>query len=177
LTIPCSAVLPARASHSLLTLTGAALLLPGLMAVPAHAAPRQGARAVLTLDRITASKALDNGIELHSGPAVMEITALHDDVLRVRVGPEGTLPEDASWAVLPEARTAKVTVTEANSRNAVGFKTAKLIVSVERATMALKITDLDGHVIDQDEAGRPVEYYDGQGGAKGFRVAKVSPPD
>ena len=83
----------------------------------------------------------------------MQITALRDDVLRVRVGPEGTLPEDASWAVLPEARTAKITVTAANSGDAVGFKTAKLIVSVDRATMALKVTDLDGHVIDQDEAG------------------------
>ena len=65
------------------------------------------------LDRVTASKPLENGIELHSGPAVMTITALRDDVLRVRVGPEGTLPEDASWAVLPEARAAKVTVTAA----------------------------------------------------------------
>ena len=32
--------------------------------------------------------------------------------------------------------------------------------------MALKVTDLDGHVIDQDEAGRPVEYYDGEDGAR-----------
>ena len=31
----------------------------------------------------------------------MQITALRDDVLRVRVGPQGHLPEDASWAVLP----------------------------------------------------------------------------
>ena len=107
----------------------------------------------------------------------MEITALRDDVLRVRVGPEGKLPEDASWAVLPEARTAKVTVTASNNRGAAGFKTAKLIVSVDRATMALKVTDLDGHVIDQDGPGRPVEYYGGGGGAKGFRVTKVSPPD
>src|SRR6201996_4314062 len=163
------ATLPAAPSLSLLRLAAAALLLPG---VAAHAAPKEPARSVL-LDRVTASRAHDNGIALHSGSAVMEITALRDDVIRVRVGPEGTLPEDASWAVLPEARTAKVTVTAANGGNAVGFKTAKLIVSVDRATMALKVTDLDGHVIDQDEAGRPVGYY----GDKGFRVTEVSPPD
>ena len=29
----------------------------------------------------------------------------------------------------------------------------------------------------RDEAGRPVEYYDGKDGAKGFRVTKVSPPE
>ena len=112
MTLPCSAV---SARRSLLTLATAALLLPVLTAVPAHAAPKETGRAVLALDHVTASKALDNGIELHSGSAVMEITALRDDVLRVRVGPEGKLPEDASWAVLPEARTAKVTVTAANS--------------------------------------------------------------
>ncbi|MDQ1451555.1 MAG: alpha-glucosidase, partial [Acidobacteriaceae bacterium] len=144
------AALPAKPRLSLLALATAALLLPG---VSTHAAPKEAARSVLALDRVTASRGLENGIELHSGSAVMEITALRDDVVRVRVGPAGTLPEDASWAVLPEARTAKETVTEANSGNAVGFKTAKLLVSVDRATMALKVTDLDGNVIDQDEAG------------------------
>ena len=177
MTLPCSALLPVSASRSLLTLAIGVLLLPGLLAVPAHAAPKAAARPGLTLDRVTAAKTLDNGIELHRGSAVMQITALRDDVLRVRVGPEGTLPEDASWAVLPEARTAKVTVTAANSGDAAGFKTGKLIVSVDRATMALKVTDLDGHVIDQDEPGRPVEYYAGEHGDKGFRVTKVSPQD
>ena len=43
--------------------------------------------------------------------------------------------------------------------------------------MALKVTDIDGHVIDQDEPGRPVEYYNDEHGDKGFRVTKVSPPD
>jgi alpha-glucosidase len=170
LTLPCSAFLSASASRALLAVASATLLLPSLLA---YAAPKEAARAALTLDRVTAAKALDNGIELRSGAAIMQITALRDDVLRVRVGPAGALPEDASWAVLPEARTAKVTVTAANNGSAVGFKTAKLIVSVDRATMALKVTDLDGHVIDQDEAGRPIEYYEG----KGFRVTKVSPPD
>ena len=50
------------------------------------------------LDRVTASRATANGIEIHSGPAVLQITALRDDVLRVRVGPAGQFPEDASWA-------------------------------------------------------------------------------
>jgi len=59
------------------------------------------------LDRVTASRPTPNGIEIRSGTAVIEITALRDDVLRVRVGAEGQLPEDASWAVLPSARTAR----------------------------------------------------------------------
>src|SRR5438270_13179212 len=96
-------LLNARRFASLFTVATAALLLP---AIPAHAAPRDAAHTLLALDRVTASKALDNGIELHSGNAVMQITALRDDVLRVRAGPDGTWPEDAAWVVLAEARSA-----------------------------------------------------------------------
>ena len=127
---------------------------------------------MMTLSRVTGSKAMENGVMLHSGKAVMEITALREDVLRVRVGAEGTLPEDASWAVLATAHAAHVTVTATHDATSVGFKTAKLIVAVDRATMALKVTDLSGNVIDQDETGRPVEYH-----GVSFRVTKQSPPD
>jgi alpha-glucosidase len=152
-------------------LLATAALVSGVTPVGARAATPDASQRVMTLDRVTASEALPNGISIRSGNALLVITALRDDVLRVRVGPEGTLPEDASWAVLPEARTAKVTVTGANSGDAVGFRTAKLLVSVDRATAALKVTDLEGNVIDQDEPGRPTEYY-----GKGYRVTKVSPP-
>ena len=50
----------ARRFASLFTVATAALLLP---AIPAHAAPRDAAHTVLALDRVTASKALDNGQE------------------------------------------------------------------------------------------------------------------
>ena len=62
------------------------------------------------LDRVTASRPTPNGIEIRSGSAMMQITSLRDDVVRVRVGPAGQLPEDASWAVLPSSRTSTVNV-------------------------------------------------------------------
>jgi alpha-glucosidase len=163
-----SAALPAAS----LILLATAVLSAGSPPLHAQAATAEAASHILALDRVTSSQPLPNGIRLQSGNALIEITALRDDVLRVRVGPEGTLPEDASWAVLPEARTAKVTVTAADSSGAVGFKTAKLIVSVDRATAALKVTDLEGLIVSQDEPGRPAEYH-----GKAFRVTKVSPPN
>ena len=84
-----------------------AIVSSALVIAPAWAAPAEATRTALRLERVTAAKALENGVEFHSGPAVMQITALRDDVIRVRVGPAGTLPEDASWAVLPEARDGK----------------------------------------------------------------------
>ncbi|HXS76279.1 MAG TPA: DUF4968 domain-containing protein, partial [Terracidiphilus sp.] len=83
-------------------------------------------------ERVTASHPLPNGIEIRSGTAIMQLTAIRDDVLRVRVGPAGQLPEDASWAVLPSSRTATVNVAPESNGSAVGFKTPKLHVAVHK---------------------------------------------
>ena len=128
--------------------------------------------AFVRLDRVTGSRALPNGIEIRSGAAVMQITALRDDVVRVRVGPAGQLPEDASWAVLPSSRTATVNVTPESNGSAVGFKTAKLHVAVHRDPFGLSVTDNAKHVIVQDFPGRPIEYH----GAS-FRVYMKSPAE
>jgi len=136
------------------------------------AAETQQKPGFVRLDRVTASRATANGIEIRSGTAVMQITALRDDVLRVRVGANGQLPEDASWAVLPAARTATVPVTPNSNASEVGFKTAKLRVTVKKDPLELKVTDLDGHVIAEDFAGRPIEFH-----GSSFRVYMKSRPD
>jgi alpha-glucosidase len=135
-------------------------------------AEAQQTSGFVRLDRVTASRATSNGIEIRSGLAVMQITALRDDVLRVRVGAAGQLPEDASWAVLPSARTASVTVSPQSSTTAVGFKTAKLQVSIHKDPLELTITDLAGQVIAEDLPGRPIEYH-----GTAFRVFRKSPID
>ena len=124
------------------------------------------------LDRVTASRATPTGIEIRSGAAILQITAVRDDILRVRVGPAGQLPEDASWAVLPRSRNSSVTVTSLSGSGTVGFKTAKLVVSVKKEPLELTVTDLKGHVIAEDMAGRPVEYN-----GQSFRVFRKSPSD
>ncbi len=141
-----------------------------LQAKPAPESQKQS--GFVRLDRVTASRPLPNGIEIRSGTAIMQITALRDDVLRVRVGPQGQLPEDASWAVLPASRTASVAVTQDSSGSNVGFKTAKLRVAVHKDPLELTVTDNDGRVIAQDLPGRPIEFH----GAS-FRVYRKSPAD
>ncbi len=147
-----------------------------LWAVAAHAASTPASSPSdhnpLVLLRVTSSSALRNGILLRSGAAVEEITALRDDVVRVRVGPRGELPENASWAVLPDARTASAAVTPEKNAQAVGFRTGALRVKVELATMSVTISDLAGNVIQQDDPARPLEYH-----GTAFRLYKKSPSD
>ena len=132
----------------------------------------QQKQAFVRLDRVTASREIPNGIEIHSGSALMQITALRDDVLRVRVGPAGQLLEDASWAVLAEARQSAIPVTQETSSTSVGFTTAKLRVAVHRDPLTLKVTDLAGHVIAENYPGRTIEYH-----GTSFRVYMNSPED
>jgi alpha-glucosidase len=94
----------------------------------------------------------------------IRVTALRDDVLRVRASKGGDFGEDASWAVLPGPRTSTVEVIAEDG----GFKTKALRVSFDK-TMRLTVSDLSGHVLQQDE--RPVEYH----GAS-FRVYKSMVP-
>jgi len=68
--------------------------------------------AAVSFAKVTGVTPLANGIEVRDGLLIMRITALRDDVVRIRASRTGVLPEDASWAVLPEARSAKVAVTQ-----------------------------------------------------------------
>ena len=126
----------------------------------------------IVLRAVTGSKPISNGMEIRSEDAVMQVTALRDDVLRVRVGLQGQMPEDASWAVLPEARTASVHVSAEEGAEGIGFRTKALRVMVDRATMRLRVTDLNGKLIQEDALGRPVEFH-----GSAFRVYKTMAPD
>ncbi len=107
----------------------------------------------------------EGGIELSSAADTLRVDALRPDVLRVRLYPVGHPAEDASWAVLPEARTANSSATP----TADGFETASLIVHVA-PDLKLTVTDLAGNILQSDAA--PVAH-DGDA----FRVTKQKTPD
>ncbi len=113
---------------------------------------------------------LSNGVETENGSLHERITALRDDVLRIRIWRGDTPPEDASWAVLPEARHASALVTREDAGGEIAFRTDRLAVAIDRQTLAITIRDLAGVILQQDE--RPVRY-DGEA----FRIYKIMPID
>jgi alpha-glucosidase len=112
--------------------------------------------------------AFPNGITITHGELHEQITALRDDVLRVRVWRGDKAPEDASWAVLPEARHATVSVTPGKSAGTVGFGTSKLLVDIDAATLNITVHDRDGNLLQQDA--RPLEFN-----GESFRIWKTMP--
>ena len=133
------------------------------------ASAQPSAQPATTIDAVTGSQPLRDGVEIQAGSATLRITALRDDILRVRISP-GALPEDASWAVLSAARTKSIDVQPVQDDASVGFHTAALDVRVERNPLRLVIRDLAGNVISADALGRPVRFQLG-----GFTISKQMP--
>src|SRR5580692_9430315 len=69
-----------------------------------------------------------DGADIRSGSWFMRVTALTDDILRVRAAAAGDLPEDASWAVPEEMRGRSVHVSVRQHADGVDFQTATLAV-------------------------------------------------
>ena len=118
------------------------------------------------------STPLANGITVQSADAVMQVTALTDAVLRVRIARGHALAEDASWAVLHDSRTSAATVQPEESATTAGFRTPAVRVSVALASLRLTISDAAGNVLQQDDPAWPVEFH----GAS-FRMYKSMPAD
>jgi len=128
--------------------------------------------AAVAVETVTGSEPMGGGIQIQAGAAILRITALREDIIRVRIAPTSDLPEDASWAVVAEARSKSVEVQPVQDSNAVGFHTAALDVRVERNPLRMVIRDRAGTVISADALGRPAEFQRG-----GFSVYKQMPGD
>ncbi|TCK74295.1 glycoside hydrolase family 31 protein [Acidipila rosea] len=113
--------------------------------------------------------ALPNGVEVQRDGTTMRVVALRDDVLRITAGHDGRMPEDASWAVLPQAMKAAVKVVQDSGTAGASFHTEALRVSIS-PDLSLTVKDAAGNVVQQDAA--PLAWR-----KKGFELAKVKRDD
>ena len=128
------------------------------------------ALAVALLPGIAVAKPVDRYVASANG-VKLEISAPRADIIRVRAG-EGALPEDASWAVLPDVRSKRVPMEVADKGATVELRTGQLIVILNQKTLGVTITDLAGKTILADAAGKALQFDNGA-----FRVRKAMPND
>src|SRR6202789_3721611 len=143
-------------------------LAPGWTLLHAWQVPQK--TEVLLLDHGTNFSARADGVDIKDGSTREEITALRDDVIRIRIGRNGKMPEDASGAVLPEARRSRVNITPESSDASFGFRTGSIQVQIARSNLQLTVPDLKGEIGQQDAL--PVRF-DGAS----FRISKTMPLD
>jgi alpha-glucosidase len=91
-------------------------------------------------------------------------------VLRVRIAQGAQLPEDASWAVVPEAHRSTAPVTVERTAKDIALHTASVTAQISRADETLTIRDNSGRMILHDA--QPVCFA-----GRAFRVAETMPSD
>jgi alpha-glucosidase len=134
--------------------------------------PLAVAQSRVALETVANVQPLKDGLQIQAGPGQIRITAVRDDIVRIRIAPGASLPEDASWAVLPASRTHSVDVQALQDSKAAGFRTGALEVRVERDPLRLIVSDLSGNVLSADALGQPTEFSLG-----GFSVHKEMTAD
>ena len=147
-----------------------AIAASALASAPAQTAAASEPRT--TIEAVTSSHPVRDGVEGKAGSASFRVTALRDDIIRVRISPDDALPEDASWAVLSGPHGKSVDVQPTQDTDSVGFRTAALDVRVERNPFRVVIRDLAGNVVSADAVGRPIQFELG-----GFSISKQMPGD
>jgi alpha-glucosidase len=106
-----------------------------------------------------------SGVEQTVAGATLRVDALRPDVLRVRFFPAGYPAEDASWAVLPESRSAHIEVIPEDT----GFHTSSVRVTVT-SDQRLTVADLAGNILQQDAT--PTTWN-----GSAFKVTKIKTGD
>ena len=115
-------------------------------------------RSVITLAVALLAPAIaaaqQDGLTTEAHGTHLKIVALRDDVLRIRYWRGAAPPEDASWAVLPSARTSAAATHPLSG--ATGFETTDLRVEVNPEDLRVTILDKQGHLLQKETA--PIDY-------------------
>ena len=135
-----------------------------------HAQEQIGKDKTLILDHATTFSALDDGVAIEASSIREQITALRDDVIRIRIVRSNAPQEDASWAVLPNALRSRIKVSPESSATSFGFRTHALVVQIAKSNLQLTVRDLTGKIVQQDAL--PVRFE-----GNSFRTYKIMPLD
>ncbi|HEX4405786.1 MAG TPA: glycoside hydrolase family 31 protein [Polyangia bacterium] len=143
-----------------------------LSSLSCAAAPPRAQTPTTAAAQVTGFSADAHGVTLKTSFGAVAITAVNDDVVRVRAARGDVFSKDFSWAVVEGANapTGKVTVTDGAASLVVA--TANVRVRVEKSPLRLVFLDAAGNVLSEDARDRPMSL-----GAAGFRVDKVMPDD
>jgi alpha-glucosidase len=113
----------------------------------------QGWQHIGSVQRVTK---LADGLELAAGKAKVRITAVREDVFRVRVAPDGNFPKDFSWAVIEEA--APPTVKVEDAADSVKLSAGNTVVRVKKTPLMIEFLNAAGNVIVADEPSLPMAW-------------------
>lgn len=127
-------------------------------------------------DRLSSGAVSDDhsvagGLSLQSGSLHLRIVALRTNIVRIRMAEYADWTEPLSWAVADEARRDVASVETFSNRDAVGFSTDTLTITVARASGLISIEDSNGNPVSLDAEAWPATLQN-----SGFTINKAMLP-
>jgi alpha-glucosidase len=159
---------------TLLTLLGLLSASLSCAEAPPHAQTPTTLAAAPT--QVTGFSADAHGVTLKTSFGALAITAVNDNVVRVRAARGDAFAKDLatnfSWAVVEGANAPSGAVTVTDSAAALVVATAAVRVRIEKSPLRLVFLDAAGNILSEDARDRPMSLS-----AAGFRVDKAMPAD
>jgi alpha-glucosidase len=126
----------------------AVLLLAGLTANRAGAAGWQSVGDVKQVVK------LPDGVELVCDLARVRVTVFRDGVVRVRLAPTGTFPQDSSWAVVEDPQPPSFQLEETG--DGVRLVMSRVTVEIRKSPLLISFLDPSGRVLSADSPRGPM---------------------
>ena len=123
-----------------------------------------------SLGPVSSIDARPHSVVVTAGSASVEITAVTDSIIRVRVAPDGHFGADHSWAIVNNANEPKASFSQTEGADDVTLATAAVKVVISKNPFRISFRDAQGNDLNSDSM--PMAFDGAQ-----FRVWKQMPDD
>jgi alpha-glucosidase len=100
----------------------------------------------------------------YTSETILEVQVLSDKVIRFRYAADGMFHRDFSYAVVPDIQVSLVSLSAFDDGEFIGIITKEVKCFVSKENLKVRITDHQGLVINEDEAGFHWQHYLTKGG-------------
>jgi alpha-glucosidase len=123
---------------------------------------------------ITELRREGNTFYFYSEPeTILELKVLSDRIIRFRYAPEGKFERDFSYAIAPGYEESIVELNLAETASHYKVSTSLVYCLIRKEDIKITITDHNGLVVNEDEAGFHWMHYLGKGGKIVFNSKKI----
>ena len=100
----------------------------------------------------------------YTSETILEVQVLSDKLLRFRYAADGKFHRDFSYAVNPDIQVSLVSLSAFDDGENIGIITKEVKCFIHKENLKVTITDLQGRIINEDEAGFHWQHYLTKGG-------------
>jgi alpha-glucosidase len=97
------------------------------------------------------------GIDLASTPAVIKISVIQPDIIRIRMSKDGVFAPDSSWAIITRGDHAEQFSVEENTQSII-LKTSMLSLEISKSPCRFTFYDAGGNLLNADEPTKGIAW-------------------